>query len=107
MKKLGKFLVGSVTLASAVAGAYYLYKNFINKDYTDDFDDFDDEFTDEVDEELDKDENIEKTREYVSIQVNSVNTKSDSKDEADSSTVDSSEEDSNVVEEKADAEETD
>ena len=43
MKKFGKFLLGSLTVATAATGLYYLYKNFVNKDYTDDFDEFDDD----------------------------------------------------------------
>src|SRR5699024_11304975 len=39
----GKFLLGSLTVATAATGLYYLYKNFVNKDYTDDFDEFDDD----------------------------------------------------------------
>lgn len=66
--KFGKFILGSVTLAAAATGIYYLYKNFINRDYTDDFDDFDDEFDDIfADETNEASDEIE--REYVSINI--------------------------------------
>jgi hypothetical protein len=67
MKKLGKFIFGTVTIASIAAGAYYLYKNYIKKDSSDDFDDFEDDFEDfDTDEETDED-----SREYVSINITS------------------------------------
>ncbi|MDF2944605.1 MAG: hypothetical protein K0S01_3463 [Herbinix sp.] len=65
MKKLGKFIFGTITVASAAAGAYYLYKNYIKKDSSDDFDDFEDDFED-FDTEDDSDED---SREYVSINI--------------------------------------
>lgn len=73
--KFGKFLVGSAAIAATAAGAYYLYKNFINKDYTDDFDDFDDDFDDEFFDDITSDDlgepsEDEATREYVSININ-------------------------------------
>ena len=68
MKKFGKFLFGTITMASIVAGAYYVYKNYIKKDSSDDFDDFEDDFedfdTEEEDEESEKD-----TRGYVPINL--------------------------------------
>lgn len=67
MKKLGKFIFGTLTLATIGAGAYYLYKTYIKKDTSDDFDDFEDDFEDfETEEEDEKD-----TREYVSINISS------------------------------------
>jgi hypothetical protein len=67
MKKLGKFIFGTVTIASIAAGAYYLYKNYIKKDSSDDFDDFEDDFEDfDTDEETEED-----SREYVSINITS------------------------------------
>lgn len=64
MKKFGKFIFGTVALASIAAGAYYVYKNFIKKDTSDDFDDFEDDFED-FDTEDEEPEND--SREYVSI----------------------------------------
>jgi len=67
MKKLGKFIFGTLTVASVAAGAYYLYKNYIKKDSSDDFDDFEDDFEDfDTEEDSDKD-----SREYVSINITS------------------------------------
>jgi hypothetical protein len=67
MKKLGKFIFGTLTVASVAAGAYYLYKNYIKKDSSDDFDDFEDDFEDfDTEEEADED-----AREYVSINITS------------------------------------
>lgn len=69
MKKFGKFLFGTVSLAAIAAGAYYFYKNYIKKDASDDFDDFEDDFEDFEDEdETDKDKD---SREYVSINITS------------------------------------
>lgn len=67
MKKFGKFLFGTITLASIAAGAYYVYKNYIKKDSSDDFDDFEDDF-----EDFDmEDEETEETRGYVPINLTS------------------------------------
>ena len=65
MKKFGKFIFGTITLASIAAGAYYFYKNFIKKDPSDDFDDFEDDFEDFDPEE----EETEETRGYVPINL--------------------------------------
>lgn len=83
MKKFGKFLFGTVSLATLACGAYYVYKNVINKDSTDDFDDFDDGFEDLDDDEDDEDEKVEKkdTREYVSINITSDSTDTKSSNE--------------------------
>lgn len=70
MKKVGKFLFGTLTLASIAAGAYFVYKNYIKKDTTDDFDDFEDDL-----EDFDTEEEAEETRGYVPINLNSANTK--------------------------------
>ncbi|GAA4654174.1 hypothetical protein GCM10023142_13120 [Anaerocolumna aminovalerica] len=72
MKKFGKFLFGTVSLATLACGAYYVYKNLINKDSSDEFDEFEDEFEDFDDEDEDAPE-VEKkdTREYVSINFTS------------------------------------
>lgn len=67
MKKFGKFLFGTITVASIAAGAYYLYKNYIKKDSSDDFDDFEDDFEDfDTEDDADTD-----SREYVSIHFTS------------------------------------
>ncbi len=50
MKKFGKFLFGTLSLAAAAGGIYCLYKNRINKDADADFDDFDDD--EDEDEDL-------------------------------------------------------
>ena len=76
MKKFGKFLFGTLSLAAAAGGVYCLYKNRVNKDADADFDDFDD--VDEEDED-DLDVSVEpEDREYVSITI----TTGDSKEEA-------------------------
>lgn len=65
MKKFGKFIFGTLTVATLAAGAYYLYKNFIKKDSSDDFDDFEDDFEDfDTEEESEND-----SREYVPINI--------------------------------------
>ncbi len=72
MKKFGKFLFGTVSIATLACGAYYLYKNLVNKDSSDDFDDFEDDFEDfdtEDEEDFETDQND--TREYVSINITS------------------------------------
>ncbi len=77
MKKLGKFIFGTVALASLAAGAYYIYKKFIKKDSSDDFDDFEDDF-EEFDTEEDN-EDDDDSREYVTINMtgDEVNSSSD------------------------------
>lgn len=70
MKKVGKFLFGTLTLASIAAGAYFVYKNYIKKDTTDDFDDFEDDL-----EDFDTEEEAEETRGYVPINLNSESVK--------------------------------
>ncbi len=79
MKKYGKFIFGTITLASIAAGAYYFYKNYIKKDSSDDFDDFEDDFEDfdTEEEETEKD-----TRGYVPINLNPEGEKADSVDAA-------------------------
>ena len=68
MKKFAKLIFGTAIIASIAAGAYYIFKTYIQKDTTDDFDDFDDEF-EEFDTEEDDDATEEDTREYVSINL--------------------------------------
>lgn len=65
MKKFGKFVFTTVSLAAAVGAGIYFVKNVLNKDSDDDFDDFDDDFDLEDDE---NDEAVTDTsREYVTI----------------------------------------
>lgn len=72
MKKFGKFLFGTVSIATLACGAYYVYKNLVNKDSSDEFDEFDDEFEDfDTEEENDDEPNKKDTREYVSINITS------------------------------------
>jgi len=80
MKKLGKFILGTLSAAALAAGAYYVYKNFIKND-ADDFDEFDDDFDefDEADTEEDTSEN--NGREYVSIQMDHEQAKDNTGDE--------------------------
>lgn len=46
MKKFGKFMFAALSVAAFAGSAYYLVKNVINKDSSDEFDDFEDEFDD-------------------------------------------------------------
>lgn len=71
MKKFGKFMVTVLSVAAFAGSAYYLVKNVINKDSSDDFDDFEDEFDDfafndegEVDTPGSSD-----NREYVTLNI--------------------------------------
>lgn len=68
MKKFSKFVLGTVSVATLAAGAYYLYKTYIKDDNSDDFDDFEDDF-----EDFDTDEEeasvSEEAREYVSLNL--------------------------------------
>lgn len=72
MKKLGKFIFGTLSVATLAAGAYYLYKNVIKKDSSDDFDEFEDDFEDFETEDEDTEKEAE-GREYVSINITSEN----------------------------------
>lgn len=69
MKKLGKIIFGTLSAAALAAGAYYIYKNFIKHDTTDDFDEFDDDFDDLDDSDTDDNSDEKNGREYVSIQM--------------------------------------
>lgn len=69
MKKLGKFIFASLSVAAVAGSAYYLVKNIINKDSNDEFDDFEDEFDDfdlDDDEETVSDSSKEE-RGYVTL----------------------------------------
>lgn len=69
MKKFGKFVFGTLSVAAAAAGAYYVYKNFIKNDSSDDFDEFEDDFDEFDDLETEEDSDETNGREYVSIQM--------------------------------------
>lgn len=72
MKKFSKFIFGTVSLATLACGAYYVYKNLINKESSDEFDDFEDEFEDfDTDEDYEDIKIPKDTREYVSINITS------------------------------------
>ena len=72
MKKFCKFLFGTISLATLACGAYYVYKNLINKDSSDEFDEFEDEFEDfDADDEESPEVEKKDTREYVSINFTS------------------------------------
>ncbi|SHM75142.1 hypothetical protein SAMN02746066_03144 [Anaerosporobacter mobilis DSM 15930] len=78
MKKFGKFIAGTLSLAALVGGAFYFFKNVVNKDSTDDFDDFDDDFDDiEDDDTEDSDESETDTRGYVTLTMPEVSDFSD------------------------------
>jgi len=67
MKKFGKFVFGTLSIATVAAGAYYLYKNYIKKDSSDDFDEFEDDFEDfDTEEEAEAEQ---ESREYVPINL--------------------------------------
>ena len=69
MKKFGKFVFGTLSVATIAAGAYYLYKNYIKEDASDDFDDFEDDYEDFDTELEEEDDKVNETREYVSINI--------------------------------------
>lgn len=77
MKKLGKFIFGTLSLAALAGGVFYFLKNFANKTATDDFDDFEDDFDDDFEDDFDSldSEEIKKkndkkdSREYVTINL--------------------------------------
>jgi hypothetical protein len=77
MKKFGKFIFGTLAVASVAAGAYYLYKTYIKKDSSDDFEDFEDDFEDFEDDE---EEAENESREYVSINITSEEDSSDTEE---------------------------
>lgn len=73
MKKFGKFLATTISLAALAGGTFYLVKHFLNRNTADDFDeededDFDEEFDDfDEDDGLSKDASSSASREYVPI----------------------------------------
>jgi hypothetical protein len=64
MKKFGKFVFAVLSTAAFAASAYYLLKNVIYKDSSDEFDDFDDEFDDFY-----FDDDSSEGREYVTLNL--------------------------------------
>ncbi len=79
MKKFGKFLFGTLSVAAAVGGLYCLYKNAINKNADDDFDDFDDDLENEEEATVSVDP---ENREYVSITITSEDAPAEETDES-------------------------
>lgn len=91
MKKLGKFIFGTLSLAAIAGGIFYFLKNSANKTATDDFDDFEDDFDDDFEDDFDsldteedtkkKDTTKKDSREYVTINIapeaNETNTEAD------------------------------
>lgn len=72
MKKLGKFIFGTLSLAAIAGGAFYFLKNMANKSATDDFDDFEDDYESfDTEEDDKKDSDSKDSREYVTININS------------------------------------
>lgn len=81
MKKFGKFLAVTFSLAAIIGGAYYVFQNYIKKedgfDDSDDFDDFDDfdnfDDFDDLNEPIDsiskEDSSTQPTREYVTLDI--------------------------------------
>lgn len=96
MKKFGKFLFTTLSLAAIAGGAVYLVKKVLKKDVDEDFDDFEDEF-DDFDTE-DEAENSD-SREYVKINLDS------EEDSEESSTKESSEKEETPIEEEEEQEE--
>lgn len=71
MKKFRKFMFGTLSLATLAAGAYYVYKNYIKKDTSDDFDEFEDDFENfEDEEEAEEEFEATESREYVPLNLN-------------------------------------
>ncbi len=84
MKKFGKFVFTTVSIAAAIGGAVYFVKNVLNKDNDDDFDDFDD-FDDDFDDfdlDTEEDPSAKKEREYVTLNMNEENDAEDSTETA-------------------------
>lgn len=70
MKKFGKFVFTTVSLAAVIGGAVYFVKNVLNKNSDDDFEDFDDDFDDFDLNEDETETSTEPSREYVTININ-------------------------------------
>ena len=63
MKKFGKFIFTTVSLAAVIGSAVYVVKNILNKESSDEFDDSFDDFDFDDEEEP-------SSREYVTININ-------------------------------------
>lgn len=74
MKKFGKFIFATLSVAAFAGGAYYFIKNIVNKDTVDEFDDFDDDF-DDFDFDDDDADNTKTTSErgYVTLNTGESN----------------------------------
>lgn len=72
MKKFGKFVFAALSVTALAGSAYYLVKNVINKDSSDDFDDFEEEFEDlDLNDEGEADPpTASENREYVTLNLN-------------------------------------
>lgn len=79
MKKLCKFIFGTISLAALAGGAFYFLKSLADKRAAEDFDDFEDDFDEIFEDDLDnfhEEENHSKdSREYVSIDLSTEATK--------------------------------
>ena len=69
MKKFGKFIFTTLSIAAFIGGAFYFVKNVLNKKADDDFDDFDDDFDDFNLEEDEDEDIIEADRGYVTLNI--------------------------------------
>ena len=69
MKKFCKFLIGTISLATAACGVYYFCKKYVFKEANEDFDDLGDEY-EEYEAEEDS-PSVAESREYVSIHITS------------------------------------
>lgn len=83
MKKFGKFMFGALSVAAFAGSAYYLVKNVINKDSSDEFDDFEDEFDDfDFNDEGEADTPAaSENREYVTLNLNKEETETSVQEE--------------------------
>lgn len=99
MKKFGKFLLATLSVAAFAGGAYYFIKNIVNKDTTDDFDDFEDDFDDfDLDDEEGAADasNSGEDRGYVTLNI---------KEDTEEAPVSAEQEPAESVEKSSDAEE--
>lgn len=86
MKKFGKFIAGTLSLAAIAGGVFYFLKNVVNKDSTDDFDDFDDDFDDIDEEEMDdsEEDSTSESRGYVTLTMPEASDSINNEEEKDS-----------------------
>lgn len=66
MKKFGKFVFATLSVATVIGGAYYFVKNILNKNTVDDFEDFEDDF-DDFEFEEDTSDSQKEDRGYVTL----------------------------------------